>query len=39
MMIIDEFGKDAKLSKELRLKLRRALQYSTEKTGYSWADK
>ena len=39
MLIIEEFGRDASLHKDLRTKLRRALQYSTEQTGYSWSDK
>ena len=33
------FTKEANLSKDLRLRLRHALKYSTEKTGFSWADK
>lgn len=36
---IDEFSKEAKLPKSFKLKLREALKYSTEKNGFSWADK
>lgn len=36
---IDEFAKEANLEKNLKLKLRHALRYSTEKTGFSWSDK
>jgi hypothetical protein len=39
MAIIDEFAKEAKLSNDLKIKLRHAVQYSTEKTGFTWADK
>ena len=39
LAIIDEFSKEAKLSKSLRSRLRYALRYSTEKTGFSWTDK
>ena len=38
-VIIDEFCKDARLGKELKNKLKYALKYSTEKTGYSWAER
>lgn len=36
---IDEFAKEAKLSKKLLYRLRYALKYSTEKKGISWNDK
>lgn len=39
LAIIEEFSKEAKLDKDLKTRLRYALQYSTEKTGFSWADK
>ena len=39
MAIIDEFSRDANLSSDLKSKLRFALQYSTEKAGFSWTDK
>lgn len=39
LAIIDEFAKEAKLSKQLRSRLRYALRYSTEKAGFSWSDK
>jgi hypothetical protein len=39
LSIIDEFTKQAKLDKDLSLRLRHALQYSSEKTGFSWSDK
>ncbi len=37
--MIDEFSKEANLSKEIKHRLRHALRYSTEKTGFSWNDK
>ena len=39
MLLIDEFSKEARLSKDLKFRLRHALQYSTDKTGFSWNDK
>lgn len=39
LTIIDEFAKEAKLKKDLKLRLRHALKYSTESTGFSWTDK
>jgi hypothetical protein len=39
MLLIDEFAKESQLHKDLKLKLRHALQYSTDKTGFSWTDK
>jgi hypothetical protein len=39
MAAIDEFARDAKLDRELVVRLRYALQYSTEKAGFSWDDK
>lgn len=39
LAIIDEFVKEAKLTKKLKSKIRYALKYSTEKTGFSWEDK
>lgn len=39
LAIIDVFTKEANLSRDLRIRLRHALKYSTEKTGFSWADK
>jgi hypothetical protein len=39
MAVIDEFARDANLSADLKQKLRFALQYSTEKAGFSWGDK
>jgi hypothetical protein len=39
LAIIDEFSKEANLDKKLTSKLRHALKYSTEKTGFNWIDK
>ncbi len=39
LLIVDTFAKDVKLSKELRLRLKHALKFNSEKTGFSWADK
>ncbi|CAG9313056.1 unnamed protein product [Blepharisma stoltei] len=39
LAVIDEFAKEASLEKDLKHRLRIALRYSTEKTGFSWADK
>lgn len=39
MAIIDEFAAESNLDRELKLRLRHALSYSTEKTGFTWADK
>ena len=39
MAIIDEFSKESKLNRELRFRLRHALSYSTDKTGFTWVDK
>ena len=39
MDIIDEFARESSLDKDLKLRLRHALAYSTEKTGFSWVDK
>lgn len=37
--MIDEFAKEANLEKSLVLKLRHALRYSTERSGFTWNDK
>jgi hypothetical protein len=39
LSIIDEFNHEAKLDKELKLRLRHALTYSTAQSGFSWAEK
>ena len=39
LAFIDEFAKEAHLEKELKMRLRHALKYSTEKSGFSWLDK
>jgi len=39
MAILDEFSRDASLNKELKRKLRYALRYSSEQTGFSFNDK
>ncbi|CAG9311584.1 unnamed protein product [Blepharisma stoltei] len=39
LAVIDEFAIETKLNKKLKYKLRHALKYSTEKTGFSWIDK
>lgn len=39
LAIIDEFSREAKLDKVLRARLRHAIKYLTEKTGFSWTDK
>lgn len=39
MALIDEFSKEARLSKDLKFRLRHALEYSTDKTGFTWVDK
>ena len=36
---IDEFAKEAHLSRELRSRLRHAIRYSSERLGFSWGDK
>lgn len=36
---IDEFSKEAHLTKDMRTRLRHALRYSTEHLGYSWHEK
>ncbi|CAG9315686.1 unnamed protein product [Blepharisma stoltei] len=36
---IDEFATESKLTKGLKFKLRHALKYSSERTGFSWGDK
>lgn len=38
LSVIDEFAADAKLSVELKRRLRHALKYSFEKSGYNWAE-
>jgi len=38
MAVIDEFSKEAKLDSILMIRLKLALQYSTEKTGFSWSE-
>lgn len=37
--VIDEFAKEANLTKNMCLRIRRAIKYSTEKSGYSLGDK
>jgi len=39
LAVVDEFAKEANLSKQLRHRLRHALRYSTDKKGISWVDK
>jgi hyperpolarization activated cyclic nucleotide-gated potassium channel 1 len=39
ILVIEEFCKEAKLSKDLRLRLKHAIKYSTERVGFSWSDK
>lgn len=39
LAVIDEFAKEAKIEKNLISKLKYALRYSTEKTGFSWGEK
>jgi hypothetical protein len=39
MAMIDEFAKESGLDSDLKLRLRHALSYSTEKTGFTWLDK
>lgn len=39
LAIIDEFAKEASLKRDLKFRLRHAIKYSTEKTGFSWHDK
>jgi len=39
LAIIDEFSRESKLDKPLRARLRHAIKYLTEKTGFSWSDK
>ena len=36
---IDEFAKDTMMEKKLRSRLRQAVKYYTQKTGFSWSDK
>lgn len=38
MDFIDQFSKTTSLDKDLRMRLKHALRYSTEKLGYNWAD-
>ena len=38
MAVIDGFAKEAKLDSILMIRLKLALQYSTEKTGFSWSE-
>lgn len=39
LLEIDEFIKEEKLSKQMQIDLKEAIKYSTEKNGFSWADK
>jgi CRP-like cAMP-binding protein len=39
LSIVDEFAKESHLSKAIQKRLRSALRYSTDKQGFSWADK
>ena len=39
LAIIDEFARESKLDKKLRARLRHAIKYLSEKTGFSWNDK
>ena len=36
--MIEEFARECQLKNELKNKLRHALTYSTEKTGFNWND-
>lgn len=36
---IDEFAREAHLSRELRSRLRHAIRYASERIGFSWGDK
>ena len=38
LMLFDEFAQQADLGKDLKFRLRHALLYSSEKTGFSWSD-
>lgn len=35
LAVIDDFAKEAKLTKDLKHRLRHALRYSTERSGFS----
>jgi hypothetical protein len=39
MAMVEEFSREAELDKDLKVRLRHALQYSSEKTGFSWAER
>jgi hypothetical protein len=39
LLFVEQFSNDAKLSKDLRRRLKLSLKYSSDKVGYSWADK
>ena len=39
MDVIEDFCKEANIESDLRLRLKYALQYSTERTGFTWFDK
>lgn len=39
LALIDEYAKEVNLSKDLKMRLRHALKYSTERLGFSWGDK
>jgi hyperpolarization activated cyclic nucleotide-gated potassium channel 1 len=39
LSVIDEFCAEAKLEKEFRIRLRHALTFSTQTSGFSWAEK
>mmetsp|Transcript_11318 Transcript_11318/g.22262 ORF Transcript_11318/g.22262 Transcript_11318/m.22262 type:complete len:691 (-) Transcript_11318:114-2186(-) len=39
LAVVDEFAKQSHLNKSIRTSLRNALRYSTDKQGFSWADK
>lgn len=39
LAIIDEFSKELNLDNDIKRRVRHALKYSTEKTGYSLNDK
>ena len=39
MNIIDEFATESNLPRDIKMRLRLALSYSTEQTGFTWGDK
>ena len=38
LLVIDDFCKDANIGSELRRRLKHALKFSTEQTGFNWKD-